>query len=447
MTGESCSCGRCRSPLGLVITASLLAGLILSAQPGLAQSVRPITLRQAVQLALKQNPDAALARIEALKASHGAVEARAAFSASVYAGSGLGYTDGIPQSIEGANPSIVQITARRPLYDRSLLRQIRAADEDAQAASFRAASQEDEIAFQVATTFLDFESERRRVGLITEQAERLGRAEAAVAARVEEGREIDLSLTRARLEKARAERRLAEASSRERLLETTLRAQIGIVEDIVLEPRREELALAGRMPESAAAGARRTLANSPELKSLAAQVRARDQGVEVARGALYPKLDVIAQYSMLSRFNNFEKFFNDFQRHNFQVGISLQAPIYAGKSVSSRIERARIEAREAELRHASRRSSLAIESLRLYQRVEEADGLFRLAKMELDYSRESLDVFLAEYEEGRIALDQLERARAEESIAWEAYYRSLYILEKARLNVLRRSGELAAALD
>jgi outer membrane protein TolC len=158
-------------------------------------------------------------------------------------------------------------------------------------------------------------------------------------------------------------------------------------------------------------------------------------------------LDVIAQYSMLSRFNNYESFFNDFQRHNFQVGVSLQAPIYAGKSVSSRIERARIEEREAELRHLSRRSSLVVESHRLYQHVEEADGLFRLAKMELDYARQSLDVFLAEYDEGRIALDQLEHARAEESIAWEAYYEALHVLEKARLNVLRGSGELAAALN
>ena len=74
-------------------------------------------------------------------------------------GSGLGWTSGIPQSVEGATPSVVQATARKTVYDRGLLKRVEQARAGSRAAELSAAAREEEIAFRVAATFLDFERE------------------------------------------------------------------------------------------------------------------------------------------------------------------------------------------------------------------------------------------------------------------------------------------------
>ena len=72
---------------------------------------RPLTLQQAVELALRQNPDLLLARLDEQKARIGIREARAPFVPRVAIGSGLAYSSGFPLSIEGAAPSIVTFCA------------------------------------------------------------------------------------------------------------------------------------------------------------------------------------------------------------------------------------------------------------------------------------------------------------------------------------------------
>ena len=80
--------------------------------------IKTMSLREAVDLAIRQNPDVTLARLDEQKAKYGVRIARDPFSPRVYAGSGIGYNYGIPQSIEGATPSIVQARGSMALYNR-----------------------------------------------------------------------------------------------------------------------------------------------------------------------------------------------------------------------------------------------------------------------------------------------------------------------------------------
>jgi len=66
--------------------------------------------------------------------------------------------------------------------------------------------------------------------------------------------------------------------------------------------------------------------------------------------------------------------------------------------------------------------------------------------LELDFARENLNVVLAKHDEGRTAMEEMEMARLQESQAWAAYYDSQYTVQKAKLNLLRQTGELVAAL-
>jgi outer membrane protein TolC len=431
--------------LRLVLVAGLLA-LGTARQAAAQPAARAITLKEAVQLALEQNPDVLLTRVGEEKARQAVVEARAPFTPQVFAGSGLAYTDGIPQSVEGANPSVVRVVGRQFLYNKPQMATVRQAGEMVGAAEHVSAGKQEEVAYHAAATYLDFERAWRRLKLAQEQVESLRHVEETAAARVAEGREIQLELSRKRLERARAEQQVSNLQAQMELLEATLRRDLNLAEDVELTPSPTNTASTLPLPESKEVSRERAAANSPELKRLEANLRAKGFEMEAEKGARLPRVDLVAQYSLLARFNNYDKFFNDFQRHNFQIGMSFEVPLFTGKTVSSRVGRVALETRELRLRHEATESMVELEAERLHQQVQQAEGTMKLARMELDFARESLTVQMALLDEGRVDLDAVERARVEENQAWGAFYDSQYDLQKAKLNLLRQTGELVAAL-
>jgi outer membrane protein TolC len=126
--------------------------------------------------------------------------------------------------------------------------------------------------------------------------------------------------------------------------------------------------------------------------------------------------------------------------------MALSLPVFTGKAVSSRVAQASIAEREARLQLEARQSGVELESYQLFRQAEQARSAQKLARLELDFARENLSVTLAQMEEGRAAIDAVERARVQEAQAWESYYDAKTQLDKAQLNLLRRTGDLAAAL-
>jgi hypothetical protein len=70
-----------------------------------------------------------------------------------------------------------------------------------------------------------------------------------------------------------------------------------------------------------------------------------------------------------------------------------------------------------------------------------------VARLDLEVAREQLNVNLAQMQEGRVALRQVEEARIIENDKWIAFYDSQYNIERAKWNTLRLTGDLLAAID
>ncbi len=45
---------------------------------------------------------------------------------------------------------------------------------------------------------------------------------------------------------------------------------------------------------------------------------------------------MVAQYTMLAKFNNYTEFYNKFQRNNEQLGMSFQLPVFADAGIGFR---------------------------------------------------------------------------------------------------------------
>src|SRR5215470_6844920 len=96
----------------------LLTAVIATAE------IRTMTLRQALELALDQNPDLLLARFDQQKARLDIAVIRDAFVPKIIGGTGAAKTSGIPQSIAGNAPSIFQAQTKMYLFDRATSYQV-----------------------------------------------------------------------------------------------------------------------------------------------------------------------------------------------------------------------------------------------------------------------------------------------------------------------------------
>ncbi len=418
--------------------------VLLCVLPALAGQ-RMMTLKEAVELASRQSPEVVLARLDEQRAALEAQAVREPLLPRLVAGSGLAYSSGMPMSIEGATPAVVQAKAVRALWNRPQGYQVAAARETARAAAAGTAAAREEAALRVAVLFLDLERLARQAESVQRQLEHAQRIEAATRLRAEEGREIPLEARRAALETARARLRLQQLDSQRRAASQALAVALGLDPSEEILPAGEER----RAPEvpleedSAVAAA---LREDPEIRRLEAEVAAKNLQARSWRAMRLPRIDLVAQYGLLAKFNNYEQFFNRFQRHNGQLGASILIPVFANSQDTARGAQAEIEARRLEEQIRQRRRRAESEARQAWRRLQDAEAARELARLDLELAREQVSATLARLEEGRAAVRDLEQARLQEQERWILFYDAVHDVEVARLELLRRTHMLEAAL-
>lgn len=405
----------------------------------------PIGFRDAVRLAMGQSPDVQIARLQVEKSSSDLALVRAERSLQVSAGSGLGATSGIPQSIQGAAPSVAQVTVRQPVVDLGRLRRAEGARELVRSGELASQAASERSVYRVGLLYFDFELSTLEVERLDRELQRFEEIEGLTAARVEEGVEIPLTLSRARLDTARARERLASAETDSVVLEADLKSKLSLGQDVRLQPVPGGDDPGATLADAAARTRSEPVGDHPDIAALDARIRAARHRTAEARSARLPTLDVVGQYSLLARFNNYDDFFRRFQRHNWQVGVAFEIPMFTGRSIAERVARERLHERELALQRDARQAALEVDGLRAQARLQQAERLAKLAMQELEFARQNIDVLLAQFDEGRVALDELERARLVESTAWGRLVTSRYEIAKARLGVVYATGRIRTA--
>lgn len=421
-------------------------GLLLLCVAGACPAeVRTLSLREAVKLALRQSPDLMLARLDEQKAEQAVRLARAPFVPKVVVGSGLAYSSGLPMSIEGATPSLFQANAIGSVFDRPQSYRVAAARENRRGAAIDSSAKQDEVVYRTAAAFLDAENAARTAEVSRREVDTFARVLDAVRARVAEGRELPIEVKKAELNLARARYRADAMESADQAAQTSLAALLGFEPSDQVRPAPGERPQ-GPLPGTPDAAVQAALNSSKELRSLESKLLAKNLDVRSERAARLPRVDLVAQYAMLARYNNYDKYFNAFQRNNGQLGISFQVPVWSGPAVNAAAARAEAEGTQLKIQIRTVRTRIAADARRAFDDVRQSEAAQEIAKMDLDLAREQVSVLLAQMQEGRAAMRQVQEARVAEADKWIAFYDSATSLEKARLAVLREVGELTAAL-
>jgi outer membrane protein TolC len=425
--------------LRLAMLAICLAGTV-------SAEIRTLTLREVVDLALKQNPDVLLSRLDERKAEQDVRLARAPFVPRVVAGSGLAYTSGFPMSIEGASPSIVQANGIGSVFNRPQSYQIGMAKENRRGASIDASLRQEEALYRVADLYLEAEKAVKIADLVGRETEALKGVLESVRARVAEGRDLPIEARKAELDLARARYRVQVAGANLADAATSLAVLLGMEPNDQVRPS-PAARIAPSVPDSPEAAAQAALDGSKEIRSLESKLMAKSLDIRSERAERLPKLDLVAQYGLLARFNHYEDYFKTFQRHNGELGVSFQIPLFTGPGVDAAAARAESEAAQLRIQIRTARGRIAADARRAYEDLRRTETAQDIARLDLEVAREQVSILLAQMQEGRAGLRQVEEARGAETGKWIALYDAAASLDKARLALLRQTGGLLAALQ
>jgi outer membrane protein len=417
----------------------------LLAVSGLAFSeTRSLTLPQALEIATRQNPDIALARLDMQRATEGIAVAQDPFRPKVYAGSGLAYTYGYPNSIEGNAPSLFQIKTDMAIYNRPKSYEVASSRETARGSQYGAQAKTEDVAYQTADLFLmasQMEHSRETLG---NELPSLQKVVQLTAASVSEGAELPLTLKRARVNLAMSEQRLEASRLDADYYEMMLAVVLGFPASDRIKPIDTELASIASPPSENEA-ADTAMRNNKELRQMQSNVLARELQLRSYKSSRLPQVDLVAQYALFAKYN-YEQYFQKFQRNNAQLGVSVTIPILVGTASKGLAAQAFTDMQKIRIQMDQVRNRILTDTRRSYEQWQKAQNIRNLSRMQLDLAREQLSVLLAQNGEGRVPISQVEQARLDEGNRWLDFYESDVQEIRAKLAILRQTGSLMSAV-
>jgi len=398
-----------------------------------------LTLKRAIELALQNSKEIQVAKIQASVADHAAQITKAQFMPNLYAGSGAGYTYGIPETPGGRAPSIFNVTYTEQIFNEPLRGQAKETQEQSKAQKILLEDAKNSVITRTAMAYLELGKVRHSLELLRKEQESAEKILQVTQERQGEGYELPVEVTKAQLTRAQVIQRILQLEAREDDLEVFLRYQLGLAETQAIEVTPEELPgeaeLAGDNLVAMA------MTHNAGLQLAESDVRAKEFRLKGERRGYLPTLELVSIYSVLANFNNYSQFFNHFQRNNFNAGVDVRVPIFSAQTKAA-IGLAQINLEAAKVNLTNKRTELSADVRQKTRRVRERDAAKEVARLELQLSQQNVAVFQSQFAEGKLNLREVEKARLEENEKWMAYLDANFQKQQAQLELLKTAGQL-----
>ncbi len=413
--------------------ARILLLLSISVIPLVAE---PVTLRHAVELALRNSTAMAVVNADEKRAQQGYFEARNMYIPQVVIGSGLAYSNGFPLSIEGSAPSILNVNSQSLLYNPAGRDYMKAARIDWGASQKSVEDRRAQVVLDTALAYMELDKLLGTMNSLTQQDTAAQKVEQVVRDRVQTGVDPEIELTKARLGAARVRLALANAQGQADVMRMRLAQLTGLAADSI-EPVTESIPRFPAVevsPDQAAAG-------SSAFQAATQQAEAKSLRARAERKANYPQVDFAGQYGLLARYNNYDRFFNAFQRHNVTLGVVIRFP-FLNFAQRAKAEAAAAEATRAQKEAEAVKQDVASSTLRLQRAVQQLAAARDVVKLEYQLAAAETQAALARVEAGAATIRDQENARLFENQKYAALLDMMFELDKAQAQLLRSAGDI-----
>jgi outer membrane protein TolC len=226
--------------------------------------------------------------------------------------------------------------------------------------------------------------------------------------------------------------------------EESLAVVLGFTAGDRVEPASDDR-LTPDLPATEDATVASALENNREMRRIQSQMQAKTFEVRARGSERLPQVDLVAQYALFLKYD-YQQYFTKFQSNNGQLGVSIRLPLLIGSAPSGLQAEAEVDLAKLRTQVAEVRNRTVLETRKSYQDVKRAESARDFAKLDLEVAREQVRVLLDQLDEGRTTRQAVDESRMLEQEKWIAYYETQHAVEKAKLNLLRRTGAIQAAL-
>jgi len=137
----------------------------------------PVPFRRMIELAVQHSGTMAIAGADQRKAYETYAEARSMYTPQVSVGSGLGFSYGVPLSIEGSAPSVFNVTTQQVLFSMAQKDYIRASHNDWESAKFDIADKRNQVILDTASAYVELDSLTERLKALQDESKSAERSE------------------------------------------------------------------------------------------------------------------------------------------------------------------------------------------------------------------------------------------------------------------------------
>lgn len=425
----------------LVLVAAWVVALPLTlfAQDTSSGQDKPLAFRTAIELALKNSATTGLSQADLQRARSVVRQTKDVFLPQMVAGSGLGGSYGFPLSLEGAAPSIFNVNFQGALINLAQRNFVKAAKSDVEVTTAQNADRRNDVIMEIAMDYVQLDLLDSSLTIQREQQQSAQKFQDIVAQRIEAGLDSQVEGTRAKLAGARTRLDIAQTQAaadqlRLRLSQLTGLPVTAIQTSTETIPEMPAVAQDQDLPGEA-------VKNNPVVKVADAAAQAKEFRAQAERKQLYPAIDFVGQYAVLARFNNYDQFFQKFQRNNVTAGVAIRFPFF------NPVQRAAADAAKADAVKSRKeaqtvKEQVSTETLKLQRSIEQLAAAREVAQLEHQLAQSDIESAHAKIESGAASIKDEENARVAEHERYTAYLNSSFELDRAQIQLMRQIGQL-----
>jgi outer membrane protein TolC len=400
-----------------------------------------LPLKHAVELALAHSTTMEASHIDEQRAFASYHEVRNQYLPQLTVGSGLGKSWGYPLSLEGSAPSIVNTTAQSAVFNPALRDFVRAAKTEWQESTIQTKDQRGQVIQDTVLCYTELSKWEALMSHLTHDYEEALKMEQTVNQRILAGVDNPLIRNQARLNAARVYLHIAQAQGAMDVLRNRLSHLTGLPAAAIETVPESIPALPEVNQEDNLAA--KAAQDNPLIQIADSHVTALDFRARGEHRAMWPTLDFAAQYALLATFNNYQQFFqpHSFQQNNATVGVEIRFPFLNPS------QRAHAQAADAAALHAKKdaeatKNQVSEQTLKLQRSVAQLAAAQQVVDLEYQIAKSDLDAVQVRVDAGSATLHDLDDARNQANERYDALQDTNFELQRARISLLRATGEL-----